>query len=664
MKLIIVESPNKIKSIKSYLGEDYEVIASNGHFRELNKKKGYDYETFEPIWSVIGYKTKESREKIIKNIKENSKKADVIYLATDPDREGEAIAWHIYDILPNDAKNKTKRIIFNEITKKAIIESINNASKLNLDLVHSQFTRRIFDRIIGYSLSSFVKAKLSASSAGRVQSVALLFIVERELERRSFVPTQWWEVIANINDTTISFIDLKKEFQSIDNKNNNSVFKFKLESEAKTVLNNISNEFILKEKLNPKITYSEINKPLTTDKLLQVGMTYFGWGASKTTMLAQKMFEGIEINNNHIGLITYPRTDSERLSDDFINESKTFIINNFGEKYLETKTKKVNNNSNNIKIQDAHEAIRPVNINLTPFEINKYENVDNDIKKMYELIWTITMSTFMKPAEYENLTYIFESNGYSFSANDKKILFDGYFILDFYKKNKKIDPCVFDDVKLGDKFISKLNEITTHSTQPPAYYTEASLIAALKNAGVGRPSTYATMAKIGESRGYVEKDKQKLIPNKLGIDIIELLTQNFPNIISKKFTSLMEEDLDKIALGKLDWKEPLIKFSDNFSKEIKEAYKNIPKSAVEYVGENCELCGSELIYKTSKFSQKFIACSNFPSCKYTRSILIIIPDRKCLECNSDLCKKTSKTGNEFIGCTNFPNCKYIESIKK
>lgn len=664
MKLIIVESPNKINSIKSYLGDEYEVIASNGHFRELNKKKGYDYETFEPIWSIIGFKTKESRQKIIDNIQEKSKNAEIIYLATDPDREGEAIAWHIYDVLTEKAKKKSKRIVFNEITKKAIIQSIEQASELDLNLVHSQFARRILDRIIGYSLSSFVKSKLNAVSAGRVQSIALLFIVERELERRAFIATKWWEVVANIDKTTISFIDTNNQFQNYEEKRNQQCFKFKVQSEAKFVCDNISNEFILKEKLDPKITYSDINKPLTTDKLLQAGMTYFGWGASKTSMIAQKMFEGVDFNGNHIGLITYPRTDSERLSDDFVDELKSFINKEYGSDYLEIRDHQKKTKKQEVKIQDAHEAIRPVDINLTPRELNQQESIDNDIKKMYQLIWSITVSSYMKQAEYENTTYIFDSNGYNFATVVKKIRFLGYFVLDFYNKNKENQINIFENINIGDKIISTLNEVTEHETQPPSYYTEATLIAALKNAGVGRPSTYASMAKISEARGYVTKEKQKLIPNELGMKIIEKLLLSFPNIISKKFTSLMEDDLDKIASGNLDWKQTLSSFSNQFKKEVKEALQNSPKPPLEYVGDKCELCGSELVYKKSRFSQKFIGCSNFPSCKFTKSILTIIPDKKCPDCKSDLCKKISKTGKPFIGCTNFPKCKYIESIKK
>lgn len=663
--LIIVESPNKINTIKSYLGNDYEVVASYGHLRELNKKKGFVEGTFEPIWEIVDAKTKKSKKPIIDKIIDLSKSAENIYLASDPDREGEAIAWHIYDLLPAKIKPRCKRITFNEVTKNAILESIKNEHDIDYNLVHSQFTRRILDRIIGYKLSQFTKHSMSALSAGRVQSIALLFVVERELERRAFVPKFWWEINAVIdNNIKIDFIDLKKQFESYPETNHNSIpFRFNKEDEANKVYTSLSDTFTLKMISENKISYNDAVKPLTTDKLLQLASSQLGWNTSKTTLVAQKMFEGISFNNQIIGLISYPRTDSERLNDEFINSTKTFIKNHYGDQYIADLV--VSKNKSKVAIQDAHEAIRPVSISLTPSNLASDSSVSKDVVKLYELIWTRTISSLMLPPSFNNNNLIFDNNGYEFAYSHKMLIFDGYWCLDFYKNLKLQYLNTLPNLKIGNSY--KTNDIilNKHEKQPPAYYTEATLIAALKEAGVGRPSTYSTMARIGEARGYITKDKQKLIPNELGMQVIEYLTKYFSNVIDKKFTAHMELELDDIASGKLDWKEPLVKFYSDFIDKVAKAYQQVDKKTYEKTGELCPNCNSELVFKLSRYGSKFIACNNFPTCKYTKSLLEDEPlDEKCPECNKQLLIKQNKKKQKFIGCSGFPSCRFVKSYKK
>lgn len=664
-KLIIVESPNKIKTIQSFLGDSYNIIATYGHFMELNKKKGYNTETFEPIWQIIHDKNgKNSKENIIKEIKSAANKATKIYIATDPDREGESIAWHVYDILDKKNQKKCERITFNEITKKAILESLNHPRQIDMNLVHSQFARRILDRIIGYKLSNFTKRSVNAISAGRVQSVALLFVVERLLERLNFIPSNWYEIYGILdNGVKISFIGSKCKFEKYnDNSSSVHLFKFANKNDALKILNDLSNDFILKNISEPKQTKGDSLKPITTDKLLQMASSTYGWNANKTTFVAQKMFEGIDINNQHIGLISYPRTDSERLSEDFCNETFEFISKNFGNEYInENYSKNLNKNTNNV--QDAHEAIRPTDINLLPSKIKNL--VDDSIYKLYSLIWYRTISTLILPPNFLKYELEFENNGHDFYYSFKQINFKGYYILDYYAKaleeyEKPIPNFIINNKYLGEPILEEKEKT------PPPFYTEATLIAALKDSGVGRPSTYSKMASIGDERGYTYKEQNKLIPTDLGVEVIKVLNKDFSDIITPKFTANMEDELDKIANGKLDWKTYLSEFAPSFLEKVKESYKNLPKIEVENTGKICPKCNkNELLIRTNKIGTKFIACSRFPSCKYTESIEENDNlDESCPECNHQLVIKMNKKKQKFIACSNFPKCKYVRSIEK
>ena len=664
-KLIIVESPNKIKTIQSFLGDGYNIIATCGHFRELNKKRGYNPETFEPIWQIIENKNgKNSKQYIINEIKEAAEKASEIYIATDPDREGESIAWHVFDILDKKNQQKCERITFNEITKKAILESLKNPRQIDLNLVNSQFARRILDRIIGYKLSNFTKKTLNALSAGRVQSVALFFVVERFLERLNFVPSNWYEIYGILeNGMKLSFVGANCKFKKYDdNSNSTHLFKFANKDDALSIFNELTNNFELTKIHEPKITKGESLKPITTDKLLQMASSAYGWNASKTTFVAQKMFEGIDLNNQHIGLISYPRTDSERLSEDFCKETFSFIKNNFGEDYINKNFDKNLNNKNN-NIQDAHEAIRPTDINLLPSKIKNL--VDSSIFKLYSLIWYRTISSLMMPPMFLKHELEFMNNKHDFYCSYKEIHFKGYYVLDYYSKALEEYQKSFPNFKVNEIYKGE-SSIEEKEKSPPPYYTEATLIATLKDSGVGRPSTYSKMASIGDERGYTYKEQNKLIPTELGVEVRNVLKKDFGDIVTPKFTANMENELDKIANGSLNWQQYLKDFTPAFLEKVNESYKNIPKAEVEHTGRTCPKCNkNELLIRMSKLGSKFIACSGFPSCKYTESLE---PEQslneKCPNCNGDLVIKMNKKRQKFIACSNFPNCKYVRSIEK
>lgn len=667
--LIIVESPNKIQTIKSYLGSNYDVIASYGHLREMDPKVGYDKVTYQPNWVVIkDVNTKTSKTKIIQQIVKSAQDADVVYLATDPDREGEAISWHIYDLLKEIDKSKCQRITFNEISKKAIISAIENKHDLDMNLVYSQFTRRIIDRLVGYKLSDLVRRTVYGKSAGRVQSVALMFIVSRELERRNFVSSKWYEISAELqNGLVLTYTANNQNFKPYNDSSANKYnFKFAELSDAQSVIKKLTNEFKFVKYLPNKETKGDKYVPLTTDKMLQIAGTSLGWSASKTTLVAQKLFEGIELNGRHLGLITYPRTDSERINEDFIHEAQNYLNQRYGQEYVnfdyQPGTKKTKKKDENI--QDAHEAIRPVDVSLTPEDVKPF--IDESAYKLYNLIWSRTMCVLMNSPIYSTKGMIFDNQDHEFYAAHKEIKFKGYLILNFYNKtvnsfNDKLPNLVENNLYKGE---AKLNEF---DKQPPAYFTEATLIAALKESGVGRPSTYAAMAKISETRGYVTKEGQKLIPTEMGMRVIEELMKDFPEVIDSKFTANMEQELDKIANGDEKWISYLEKFAPEFENKIKIVFKTNAekkKNDVDYVGRNCPKCNSPLVVKESRFGSKFIACSGFPKCKYAEfDNSNNYTGEECPECGGKLIKRFNKKQQMFIGCSSYPNCRYVKNEK-
>lgn len=668
--LIIVESPNKIQTIKSYLDDSYDVIASFGHLREMNSKVGYDKKTYWPNWTIIKGKGNTSKQSIVKKINDLAKKADNIFLATDPDREGEAISWHIYDLLSENDKKKCCRITFNEITQKAISAAIDNKHNLDMNLVYSQFARRIIDRIIGYKLSSFVRQTVYGKSAGRVQSVALKFIVSRELERQAFIPSKWYEIDAILdNGLKLTYTAKNKNYEKYqESESTRYKFKFANLADVEKVQKELSNNFKFINYDKERETIGDAYAPITTDKMLQIAASSLGWSASKTTSIAQKLFEGVEIDNKHIGLITYPRTDSERINDDFIEQAKSFLSSKYSNELVNfeysssIKVKKSKNNDDSLKnIQDAHEAIRPVDPTLMPENIKNF--VDDSLYRLYNIIWSRTMSVLMKRPIYLNKGMFFDNNTHEFYFGYKEIKFLGYLALDFYSKvvqqyNNEIPKLI-----VGNLYLGKI-EISAYDKQPPPYFTEGTLISALKESGVGRPSTYAMMAKISETRGYVNKENQKLIPTDMGMKVIDKLNKDFPEVVDSNFTANMENELDKIATGNEIWTNYLDNFAPKFEAKVSEIFTKHKEDKIKNtnkIDRKCPKCESDLIERESRFGSKFIACSAFPKCKYaefdnSNNLL----DEECPECGGKLIKRFNKKGQQFIGCSSYPNCKYIK----
>lgn len=663
--LIVVESPNKIKSIQSYVGDDYVIAATGGHIRELAKRGGYDPQTYDLRWEVIKQpNSKFSKQEVINDIINLAKKADKIFLATDPDREGEAISWHVYDILPDQEKERVQRITFNEITKKAIQKAIDDQHDIDINLVGSQFARRIFDRVIGYRLSSLVQRNLRGQSAGRVQSIALLFVVQRELERQRFVKEEWYQVEGTIQNNI--FVSLRKLPYQVplykQSESSDSDIRFLNKEDAQYVIDNLGDWFEVYKVDEPKTTSGDQQIPLTTDKLLQMASNYLNWSSAKTTSVAQQMFEGIQIGEEHLTLISYPRTDSERLSDDFIVSAHDFITETFGNEYINLNGIKSSKKTANV--QDAHEAIRPIDVHTTPNMIKPL--VSADVFKLYNLIWTRTLSALMNPPKFHKQIIRFINNEYKFYTSYKTVISKGYWILDFYSKQLELYSFLPPVIKVGDKFKKKQINLVQKETLPPPYYTEATLIAALKNAGVGRPSTYASMATIGTKRGYINKDNGKLIPTQHGIEIIKKLQESFPQIISAEFTSQMEDKLDLIANGEMEWKEPVKEFIPGFLSDVQKAYTEIEKKPYETVPDRvCPQCSGDLQIKFSKRNVSFIACSNFPKCRFVESLdEKEILDEKCPECSNNLIKRKNRKNKLFIGCSGYPNCNYIKTTNK
>lgn len=663
--LIVVESPNKIKSIQSYVGDDYVIAATGGHIRELAKRGGYDPQTYDLRWEVIKQpNSKFSKQEVINDIINLAKKADKIFLATDPDREGEAISWHVYDILPDQEKERVQRITFNEITKKAIQKAIDDQHDIDINLVGSQFARRIFDRVIGYRLSSLVQRNLRGQSAGRVQSIALLFVVQRELERQRFVKEEWYQVEGTIQNNI--FVSLRKLPYQVplykQSESSDSDIRFLNKEDAQYVIDNLGDWFEVYKVDEPKTTSGDQQIPLTTDKLLQMASNYLNWSSAKTTSVAQQMFEGIQIGEEHLALISYPRTDSERLSDDFIVSAHDFITETFGNEYINLNGIKSSKKTANV--QDAHEAIRPIDVHTTPNMIKPL--VSADVFKLYNLIWTRTLSALMNPPKFHKQIIRFINNEYKFYTSYKTVISKGYWILDFYSKQLELYSFLPPVIKVGDKFKKKQINLVQKETLPPPYYTEATLIAALKNAGVGRPSTYASMATIGTKRGYINKDNGKLIPTQHGIEIIKKLQESFPQIISAEFTSQMEDKLDLIANGEMEWKEPIKEFIPGFLSDVQKAYTEIEKKPYETVPDRvCPQCSGDLQIKFSKRNVSFIACSNFPKCRFVESLdEKEILDEKCPECSNNLIKRKNRKNKLFIGCSGYPNCNYIKTTNK
>lgn len=638
MKLVIVESPSKSKTIEKYLGKDYEVLSSKGHIRDLSTKGKYglgvDLENnFKPDYVTI-----KGKSKLINDLKKEIKKADFVYLATDPDREGEAISWHLFDTLGLKDDNY-ERIVFNEITKNAILNSFDHARKIDQNLVNSQETRRILDRIIGFRLSKLMQAKTDGTSAGRVQSVALKLIVDKEREIEKFVAEEYWTISGIFKDFEADLFNYNNKDITIEN-----------EAQANEILSKLSKSFKIVS-VDKKNKNKKSNPPFITSTLQRLASSKLGFNAKKTMSLAQKLYEGIELKDETVGLISYMRTDSVRLSDEFIKATYGYIKDKYGDEYIGyVKTSKKTEN-----VQDAHEAIRPTSINRTPESVKPY--LTNDEYKLYKMIYYRALASLMKDAETTNTTVILDNNNYQFKATGQIIIFDGY--LKVYSDYEDTKENVLPPLDTYNSNIIVANDITKeqHFTKPPARYTEAKLIEEMEKLGIGRPSTYATTMETLKLRKYVDVIDKKLVPTKIGIEITDKLQECFSHLINVEYTANMENDLDKIADGKENWVETLRNFYNEFEPALKNAFESLPKKEAVKTGEDCPNCGSPLVIRNGKYGE-FTACSNYPTCKYIKQeekeVKTIVD---CPNCDGKIVEKRSKKGKVFYGCNNYPKCK-------
>ncbi len=634
--LVIVESPSKSKTIEKYLGSDYKVVSSKGHIRDLSTKGKYglgiDVENdFKPDYVTI-----KGKKSVITELKKDVKDSKFVYLATDPDREGEAISWHLYDCLGlND--NNYKRVVFNEITKNAIIEAFKHSRKIDQNLVNSQETRRMLDRIIGFRLSKLMQAKTSGSSAGRVQSVALKLIVDREREILAFKPEEYYKISAD-------FEDFKAELFKYKNKD----IELKNETEANKVLNELDSLFLVNS-VDRKTKNKKSPLPFITSTLQQVASNKLNMGAKKTMSVAQKLYEGIELENETVGLITYMRTDSVRLSNEFVSATNEFVKREYGKEYVGS-VKVVKQKEN---VQDAHEAIRPSSIERTPLSVKPY--LTSDEYKLYRLIYYRALASLMKDAKTDNTTVILDNNDYKFKATGQILLFDGY--LKVYGDYEDVSNEKLPELNEADKLTSEKIESEQHFTKAPARYTEAKLIKELEELGIGRPSTYATIMDTIKTRGYVKLEEKKFVPTEIGIEITDKLQECFNHIINVKYTANMESDLDKIAEGTENPVKVLREFYDDFEPSVKEAFTKMEKKPPEETGEMCPNCGSPLVIRKGRYGS-FTACSNYPECKYIKTEpKEIIEVCACPNCDGKIIEKKSKRGKVFYGCNNYPTCK-------
>ena len=640
-KLLIVESPHKSKTIEKYLGKDFKVVSSVGHIRDLSTSGKYGFgvdidNNFKPDYKII-----KGKSKLVKELKKDVKDADFVYLATDPDREGEAISWHLYDTL-GLKENNYKRIVFNEVTKKAVLASFDKARKIDDNLVKSQETRRILDRIIGFRLSKLMQSKTGGKSAGRVQSVALKLIVDREREIEAFIPEEYFEIEAHFND-----FDAKLDTY------NHKKIEIKKEIEAKEILSKLSNAFKI-ESVEKKEKAKKSKFPFTTSTLEQEASSKLGFSSKKTMMIAQKLYEGINLKDEAVGLISYMRTDSIRLSDDFVKSTYSYIKDNYGSEYVGY-VKKSNKTEN---VQDAHEGIRPTDINNVPEKIKQY--LSNDEYKLYSLIYYRTLASLMKDAKVEATSVILDNNNYQFKANGQVLVFDGY--LKVYSKYEDSEDKILPDFSTYKSNVVVANNIeyTSHTTKPPARYTESKLIKEMEELGIGRPSTYAKTIDTIEERGYVSLVDKKFVPTEVGIETTDRLQEFFKDIINVEYTKNMEDDLDKIADGDLEWNKLLELFYKDFEPKVELAFKNMEKKKPKETGELCPNCGSPLVIKRSRYGE-FIACSNYPTCKYIKNNEEEKEKKEvmeCPKCDGKIIEKRTKRGKIFYGCSNYPKCDF------
>lgn len=648
--LVIVESPSKSKTIEKYLGQDYRVVSSKGHIRDLATTGkgglGIDMENhFTPT-----YKISADKRPVVKELKALVKESDHVYLASDPDREGEAIAWHLAQVLDLDM-DEDNRIIFHEITKNAVLEAFRHPRTIDQDLVKSQEARRMLDRIIGFKLSKLLQNKIRSKSAGRVQSVALRLIVERENEIRKFQTEEYWTLHANVKKNRKAF-----SAQLIRIKGKKADLKTQAETDA--IIARL-HEFQVAS-VEKKVRRKEAKMPFITSTLQQEASTKLGFGAKKTMQIAQRLYEGISLGGHSEGLISYMRTDSTRLSDVFVKDAFDYIETTFGKEYKGKARQK-----NDEHAQDAHEAIRPTNINNTPEVVKPY--LTNDQYRLYKLIYARAVASLMAASKSNVVNAIIRSDDCDFSANGSILAFDGY--LKMYGDYENTKDEMLPELVEGELLSQVELEGKQHFTEPPLRYSEARLIKELEEKGIGRPSTYAIIIDTLQARGYVSLAKQNqggktkvFIPTEQGELTDQRLQEFFSSIINVSYTADMEDHLDEIAAGERDHIEEVSTFYQKFEPLLDEAYAKMEKKELEKTGEKCPECGGDLVYRNGRFG-RFISCEQFPKCRYTRGEEDCDEsDEVCPKCGSKLVTKRGRYGS-FLACSDYPKCKYIKNTK-
>ncbi len=655
--LIIVESPAKAKTIKNFLGPGYDVIASKGHIRDLPKTAfgiKIEGEKFTPEYRISA-----DHSTIVKEIKELAKSADQIYLATDEDREGEAIAYHIAAAIGKKPES-LPRIVFHEITKSAIEAALKNPRTINMDSVNAQQARRLLDRIVGYKLSPLLNLKIQKGlSAGRVQSAALKIIVDREREIRDFKPIEYHSIDAifkkDLDAELVKFEAQKIEKLTITNGDR-----------AKFIVENLKSDKFSVREIEAKERKTEPAPPFMTSTLQQSASNRLGFSPKKTMMIAQNLYEGVQTHQGFMGAITYMRTDSLNLAKETVAAAREMIEKEYGERYLPAKAKIYTTKSKGA--QEAHEAIRPTNLSFTPAIAAQY--LEKDALRLYTLIYNRFLACQMSASVSQTQNVFVAGAKGEFKISGRKVLFDGFYRVYGDMDKDKILP----DLKIGDEMSLQSIKSSQHFTEPPARYSEASLIKKLESLGIGRPSTYAPTISLLTARNYVNIEQKHLVPSEIAFKITEMLEQNFKNIVDSEFTSKMEEKLDDIAENKADWQQILADFYYPFMDEIAKGKTSIASQKLaEKIGETCPNCGGELLKRQGRFGE-FIACSNYPKCKYSRNADASaeeaseekaapeVLDEKCPQCGKNLIKRKGRYG-EFIACEGYPKCKYSRKIE-
>ena len=644
--LIIVESPTKAKTISNFLGKDYKVVASKGHIRDLPKSsfgiKIDDNGKFIPKYSIP-----RDVNPIVKELRKFAKEAETIYIATDEDREGEAIGYHIAIAIKKEP-TELPRIVFHEITKKALNRALKNPRRINMNSVNAQQARRLLDRIVGYKLSPLLANKIQKGlSAGRVQSSALKIIVDREREIKLFKSEEYW---------TIDAIFEKDIEATIYEYNGEKIGKLTIKNEkmATEIVNSVKGDNFIVHSLEKRERKSKTPPPFMTSTLQQSASTQLGFSPKKTMMIAQKLYEGVKTDRGNMGIITYMRTDSLNIAKEASKSVREYINRNFGRDYLPSKAKTYTTKSK--AAQEAHEAIRPTMVEFSPEIAKDYLTADE--LKLYRLIYNRFLASQMSDAILELQTLIFKGEKSSFKASGRKVLFDGYYKIMGYEQKDKLLP----ELKKGQQVTIDKIVPNQHFTEPPARYSEATLIKTLESLGIGRPSTYAPTITILQNREYIELKQKKIYPTEIAFTVIEMLEEHFPEIVDSSFTSNMEANLDEIYNGKLDWQKVLLEFYEPFIKKITDSKTNIKSRKIAIpTGEICPKCGGNLVRRKGRYGE-FIACSNFPKCKYTTDLDGNPPlepektDIKCDKCGEFMVIKDSRRG-KFLACSSYPKCK-------